>query len=246
MNGAFFSILFMSKIPHTLVLFDIDGTLVDCGPAAGKCFSAAFKEAFGIACPIFAPEDVSGLTDAAILMEVVRRVNLKCEDFAGRRARAFEIYARTLAVEFERRPPREIPGASRAVQAVRSMSGCVVGILTGSTEATARLKLESAEIAFNQFACGAYSEDGELRESLPPVARSRFSRLFGREPKVTILIGDTPRDVEAALMTGCEFIGVTTGQFDRKALEKAGAKVVLNDLTDAEALCKAIEAAIRR
>jgi phosphoglycolate phosphatase-like HAD superfamily hydrolase len=229
--------------PHTLVLFDIDGTLVDCGRAAGKCFSAAFKEAFGIDCPIFAAEEVSGLTDAAILMEVVRRLNIRAGDFERRRALAFEIYARNLANELKLRPARELPGAGRAVEAVRSIPGYTIGLLTGSTEATARIKLEAAGIDFGRFLCGAYSEDGESRETLPPVARARFAKCFGREPKVTVLIGDTPRDAQAAMATGCEFIGVTTGPYNKDALEKAGARVILNDLTEPRSLCQAITAA---
>ena len=234
------------SFPHTLVLFDIDGTLVDCGKAAGKCFSAAFKEAFGVPCPIFAAEEVSGLTDAAILIEVVRRLNLKPDDFERRRAFAFERYACNLAEELKLQPAREIPGAGRAVQTVRVMAECAVGLLTGSTHATARIKLESAGIDFAQFVCGAYSEDGESRESLPPAARGRFAKLFGRDPGSVVLVGDTPRDVQAALATGCAFIGVTTGPYSRDALAKAGARVILNDLTDLRSLCEAIATAGKR
>lgn len=232
--------------PYVLVLFDIDGTLVDCGTAAGKCFSAAFHEAFGVPCPIFAPEEVSGLTDAAILIKVVQRLNLKCEDFNHRKDLAFQIYAQNLAREFKSQPARELPGARQAVRAVRSLRDCVAGLLTGSTGATARIKLESAGIDFNQFVCGAYSEDGELRETLPPAARARFSKFFGQEPGVTILVGDTPRDVQAALATGCEFIGVATGPYSRASLEEGGAWTVLNDLNETGLLCKAIEAATKR
>jgi phosphoglycolate phosphatase-like HAD superfamily hydrolase len=229
--------------PHSLVLFDIDGTLVDCGKAAGKCFSAAFKEAFGVPCPIFAAEEVSGLTDTAILMEVVRRLDLAAVHSEERRALAFEIYARNLANELTRSPAQPLPGATRAVAAVRSMPALTTGLLTGSTEATARIKLEAAGIGFDQFVCGAYSEDGELREALPPAARGRFAKMFGREPQTTVLIGDTPRDVQAALATGCEFIGVTTGAYHRDALERAGARVILNDLTEIDSLCRAIASA---
>jgi phosphoglycolate phosphatase len=229
--------------PHSLVLFDIDGTLVDCGKAAGKCFSAAFKEAFGVACPIFAAEEVSGLTDTAILAEVVRRLALAPADFAERRALAFEIYARNLANELARSPARALPGAGKAVAAVRAIPGCAVGLLTGSTEATAKIKLEAAGISFDQFVCGAYSEDGELREALPPAARRRFAEFFGREPRTTILIGDTPHDVQAALATGCEFIGVTTGPYSKDALERAGARVILNNLTEVDFLCERIASA---
>jgi phosphoglycolate phosphatase len=231
------------SLPHTLVLFDIDGTLVDCGKAAGKCFSTAFQEAFGVPCPIFTAEEVSGLTDTAILMEVVRRLNLASYDFDRRRELAFAIYARNLAQELTLCPARALPGAAEAVERVRSIPGCTTGILTGSTEATARVKLETAGISFEQFVCGAYSEDGELREALPPAARARFAKLFGLEPKTTVLIGDTPRDVQAALATGCEFIGVTTGPYDRAALERAGARVILNDLSEPEYLWRAVAAA---
>ena len=236
----------MADSLRILVLFDIDGTLVDCGAASGKGFSEAFHEAFGVPCPIFAPADVAGFTDSAILAEVVSRLGLQCDDFEQRRALAFEIYARNLAREFQTLPPRELPGAASAVRAVRSMPGLAVGLLTGSTAATARIKLESAGIDFRQFVCGAYSEDAGSREALPAVARARFVDLFGQDPQRTILIGDTPLDVEAARASGSDFIGVTTGHYDRGALERAGAEIVLDDLTKTEPLCRAIEELRRR
>ncbi|HEY1266538.1 MAG TPA: HAD family hydrolase [Candidatus Binatia bacterium] len=226
--------------PSTLVLFDIDGTLVDCGKAAGKAFSAAFHEAFGVPCPIFKAEEVSGLTDTAILMEVVRRLKIDPDDLEQRRDRAFEIYARNLERELKANPAIALPGASRAVERIRSIEDCAVGLLTGSTEATARVKLETAGISFEQFVCGAYSEDGELREALPPAARRRFAELFGDEPRTTILIGDTPRDVQAAHATGCEFIGVATGPYSVETLEAAGARIVLRDLKVAEYLWRVV------
>jgi phosphoglycolate phosphatase-like HAD superfamily hydrolase len=231
----------MAFSPHTLVLFDIDGTLVDCGTLSGKAFSKAFHEAFEVPCPIFAPEDVAGLTDSAILAEVVRRLNLKCDDFDRRRSLAFEIYARKLAVEFQRQPARELPGAGHAVRVVGQTNGLAPGLLTGSTEATARIKLESAGIDFGQFACGAYSDDASLRDALPPVARARFAKRFGVEPERTIIIGDTPRDIQAARANGCEFIGVATGPYGRSTLEAAGAQVILDDLSKTDSLCKAID-----
>jgi phosphoglycolate phosphatase-like HAD superfamily hydrolase len=76
---------------------------------------------------------------------------------------------------------------------------------------------------------------------LPPAARSRFVTLFKREPAVTVIVGDTPRDVQAALATSCEFIGVTTGHYSRVALEEAGARIILDDLSDPIALRDAVE-----
>jgi phosphoglycolate phosphatase-like HAD superfamily hydrolase len=229
------------ETPRTLVLFDIDGTLVDCGAASGRGFSRAFHEAFGVPCPIFPPEDVAGLTDGAILSEVVRRLGIQVEDFERRRALAFEVYARNLVTELTLQPARELPGAGQAVEAVRRMPGVATGLLTGSTQATARIKLESAGIDFGWFAFGAYSEDSDHREALPHAARTRFSDVYGLEPSRTILIGDTPRDVKAALAAGCAFIGVTTGHYDRASLVEAGAAVILGDLSNPTFLCSTIE-----
>lgn len=231
-------------LPEALVLFDIDGTLVDCGTASGRCFSAAFREAFGVPCPIFAPEEVSGLTDEAILLEVVRRLGTRSDDFALRRSRAFELYAEKLRAALAAEPPRALPGAREAAGRVRSIPGCVPGLLTGSTRATARIKLESAGIAFDDFVCGAFSDDGALRLALPPIAMTRFAERFGRPPAATVVVGDTPRDVEAALANGCGFIGVATGPYGSAALAEAGARVVLSGLDEPRALREAIAAAI--
>jgi phosphoglycolate phosphatase-like HAD superfamily hydrolase len=177
-------------------------------------------------------------------MEVVRRLNCDCSDFDRRRALAFEVYARNLVLELRERPARQLSGADLAVREAKSMFGCAVGLLTGSTEATARIKLESAGLAFDQFTCNAFSEDGELREALPPAARARFAQLFGHPPNTVILIGDTPRDIQAALATGCEFIGVTTGPYGRSALEQAGARLILNALSDMHSFRAAIRTAL--
>ncbi|MGH7832229.1 MAG: HAD family hydrolase [Candidatus Binatia bacterium] len=228
----------MSRI---LVLFDIDGTLVDCGGTSGETFARAFREVYGVACPVFSPAEVAGLTDLAIVNQVASRLGLRNrEEFEASRERVFDLYARYLAIVFEQRPPVALPGADSAVRALRE-SGCAVGLLTGSTRATARLKLKYAGIDPGLFACGAYSEDGELRDMLPPAARARYLELFSREPAVTVLVGDTPRDVRAALTTSCEFIGVTTGHYSRASLEEAGARIILDDLSNPIALRDAIE-----
>jgi phosphoglycolate phosphatase-like HAD superfamily hydrolase len=177
-----------------LVLFDIDGTLVDCGRASGETFARAFQEVYGVACPIFSPAEVAGLTDLAILNQVASRLGLRNRnEFEASRERVFDLYARHLAIEFAQRPPVALPGAESAVRELCEY--CAVGLLTGSTRETARLKLQYAGIDSGLFACGAYSEDGELRDMLPPAARARYLQLFSREPAVTVLVGDTPRDV---------------------------------------------------
>ena len=222
-----------------LVLFDIDGTLVDCGSTAGKCFAGVFRKIFGVRCPKLSAKEIAGLTDSAILALVAAQSHLT-DGSLEKRGELFELYARELAKEFRSKPPRPLPGARQALDKLGNFPWCVLGLLTGSTQATAQLKLECAGIEFKHFICGAFAEDGERRELLPPIAQSRFARLFGRNPQLTILVGDTPRDVEAAQATGCEFVGVATGHYDTAALIGAGAGTVLPDLSDAGSFCQAI------
>ncbi|MGH7846870.1 MAG: HAD family hydrolase [Candidatus Binatia bacterium] len=221
------------------MLFDIDGTLVDCGGTAGKCFAAVFRRVFGVRCPAFSVKEIAGLTDSAILSLMTERARLT-HGSVERRSELFELYSRELAKKFTSKPPRSLPGAAQAVQRLQSLPGCVPGLLTGSTQATAKLKLERSGIGFKRFVCGAFAEDGERRELLPPIARARFARLFGCNPQLTIVVGDTPRDVEAAHATGCESIGVATGHYDTGALITAGARTVLPDLSDADSFCQGI------
>lgn len=224
---------------RVLVLFDIDGTLVDCGSTAGKCFAAAFRRVFGVRCPRFKPTDVAGLTDSAILALVLQQANLAMESSA-RRDELFNLYSRELAAKFAGAPPRALPGVREALRRLASLRGCVPGLLTGSTRATARLKLEYAGIDFAQFATGAFAEDAEARALLPAVAKRRFTASFGAPPRATILVGDTPRDIEAARASGSAFIGVATGHYPAAELFAAGAGIVLPDLTDADRFCREV------
>jgi len=56
----------------------------------------------------------------------------------------------------------------------------------------------------------------------------------------TIVVGDTPLDVEAALAAGARAVGVATGGYSAKALRAAGAHAVLADLTNTAAVLSAL------
>jgi phosphoglycolate phosphatase-like HAD superfamily hydrolase len=47
-----------------------------------------------------------------------------------------------------------------------------------------------------------------------------------------MVVGDTPKDLDAAHGAGCVAVGVATGRYSREQLEEAGADVVLASLRD--------------
>jgi len=57
----------------------------------------------------------------------------------------------------------------------------------------------------------------------------------------TVVLGDTPKDVDAALRGGAAMIAVATGLTDAAGLQAAGAHLVLPDLEDVERVVGAID-----
>lgn len=116
-------------------------------------------------------------------------------------------------------------------------------VLTGNIAANARVKLSAFGLdPVLDLSAGAYGADAELRPDLVAVARKRAGRLHKVPADVAVvLVGDTPRDVEAALATGSEIIAVASGVHSAEELTSAGASVVLPDLSDTAQLLGILE-----
>lgn len=211
-----------------LVLFDIDGTLLDLHGAGRKSFALALEEAFGWKDEIQYIQ-FAGATDLDVLDQVFRR--------HGRiltRADADHFFSIMPDKLHETSADAEVtiyPGAVELVAALSEHPEITIGLVTGNIEACARIKLEKAGL-HGHFTLGAFGhEHGDRREiarmakerahaSLPP--GTSFSRTF--------LIGDTPSDITAAHHIGATSIAVTTGAYQRPQLEAAGAHHVLDSL----------------
>ena len=81
-----------------------------------------------------------------------------------------------------------------------------------------------------------------FRADLVPVARQNAALRYGADfsGTATVLIGDTPHDIEAAATAGARSVGVATGSFTMQQLIDAGAEVVLPDLTDSGLVVSAV------
>ncbi len=89
---------------------------------------------------------------------------------------------------------------------------------------------------------GAYGDVSEVRGDLVPVARLNAAARYGADfaGRATVLVGDTPMDVEAATVNGARCVAVATGSFTAEQLAAAGADVVLADLADTALAVSAI------
>ena len=226
---------------RALVLWDIDGTLVDSAKLGRDAFLVAFERVTGAPPAQLVP--FAGRTDLEIAADLLEQSGVAADDGV---VDAFEDALAGAMAELEeelRRRGRAYPGAQQALERLGREPGIVQGLLTGNIPANARVKLGAVGLGgLVDFDIGAYGSDHRVRSELVAIACARAERKLGVPvpPDRAVLIGDTPLDVAAALAGGAHAIGVATGPYSERELAEAGAKTVLPDLRDAERLVAAV------
>lgn len=216
---------------HRVILFDIDGTLINTGGAGAVAWHRAFKELYGLDVDIEQFSD-NGMTDPDVGEATFRGAlgRKPSEEEFGRllARRLHHLYAAVRDSEgYE-----VLPGVARIIPELLE-AGCLLGLTTGNTEDAAHVKLHRAGLN-RYFACGGYGSDSRDRGALTKHALERAQLVFGAplSPQDCIAVGDTPHDVEAAHAAGIECVGVATLHFTVDELKRAGADFVAGSLND--------------
>jgi phosphoglycolate phosphatase-like HAD superfamily hydrolase len=230
---------------HRLVLWDIDGTLVQAGEVGRDIFTEAFQAVLG-----HAPDQVTakalamaGRTDPEIALEFLAAHEIAEGE---RHLPAFsEALVSALATKAAliRERGRALPGARETLAELGRSDGVVQSLLTGNVQPNALLKLASFELdGYLDFDVGGFGSDHHHRPSLVEVARRKASRKYGTsfDGAATVLVGDTPLDVAAGRTGGARVVAVATGSYGVDDLMAADADAVLEDLRDTEAALAAI------
>jgi phosphoglycolate phosphatase len=222
----------------TIVLFDIDGTLIRTGGAGSRAMNRAFKDVFGLS-GAFDGIPMAGRTDRRIVEDAAARagVVLETEVFRRFRNRYFERLLEALPEQGHRN--RVLPGVQPLLEALAARPqgrDVFVALLTGNCEQGARIKLEHFDL-WRFFACGAYGDVALDRDELFAVAidRSRERGAPHVRPQDVLVVGDTELDVACAVAAGARSVAVATGSSNADALRQSGADVVLEDLSDTAA-----------
>ncbi len=218
-----------------LFLFDIDGTLLLSGGAGVRAMTRAFEQVFGVT-DAFASSDLAGRTDTFILSSAFRAAGLP--DTPENHERLRKTYIEILAVEIDAPSSsrRELmPGIMPLLRALRAHDSSELALLTGNFEAAAYIKLRSFGIA-DFFPWGAFGEESAERAELARVAMRRAEeRAIPPHARAhTIVIGDTPHDVDCARAIGARVLAVATGSYSVEQLTAADADIVLPDLSDTD------------
>jgi phosphoglycolate phosphatase len=216
-----------------LILFDIDGTLMDTGGAGTRSLNLAMHELFSVQ-DAFHGIRMAGKTDTQIIKEGLRKNALPLD---GTIAAVIDAYLRNLRREIQNDRKSLKPGIFELLRDLHLVGESALGLLTGNIEQGARIKLEAFHLN-DYFPSGAFGSDSEDRNMLLPIAVKRFENFSGKRipHDECIIVGDTPRDIECAKAHGAKSVGVATGPYPLEALVEAGADHALSDLSDHRAV----------
>jgi phosphoglycolate phosphatase len=215
-----------------LVLFDVDGTLIDCGGQTRAPFAAALLEVFGETGDL-ERYDFSGKTDTRIVFDLLTGAGREPEDVLAAVPAVRAAYLPRLERGLERDRMRVLPGVAGLLDALGRRDDVAIGLLTGNWEHGARIKLSRHDLN-RHFAFGVFGDDVLDRERLPPVAWRRAEATTGRRfgARETLIVGDSVLDVACARAHGIPCLAVATGRTPAATLVAAGASRVISDLEE--------------
>lgn len=218
---------------RTIVLFDIDGTLVRGGPAK-HAFVDAMRETYGTPGD-FERVSFAGKTDPQIARELLAGAGLAHEAIDEGLEHLWSRYLGYLEARLADDPVAVLPGVPELLDALALLDDVGVGLLTGNIAGGARLKLSSGGL-WGHFSFGSYGSDHEERDELPAIAVDRARELWGDRVSAggAIVVGDTPRDVACGKAGGTRTLAVATGAFSATDLRSTGPDHLLDDLSDTD------------
>jgi phosphoglycolate phosphatase len=222
----------------TIVLFDIDGTLIRTGRAGSRAMNRAFEDLFGVA-GAFDGIPMAGRTDKRILEDGASHagVDLGGGNFQRFRDRYFVRLREALP---ERSPEKRVlPGVQPLLEAITARSDAFPALLTGNCEEGARIKLQYFDL-WKFFRCGAFGDELVDRNDLFAVAMQQ-AVACGAPPvqgRNVLVVGDTVLDIACAKAAGARSVGVATGPSGVDTLRAAGADVAVEDLSDTAAFLR--------
>ncbi len=214
----------------TILLFDVDGTLITTGGAARHALEVALGVLTGVA-GYRAEFSFGGMTDRAIMRAGLEQAGVAPDDAVI--DRAIEGYLERLDAVLADAPRYVVHrGVEAALDAATALSHVAVGLGTGNVERGARIKL--ARVGLNPyFPFGGFGCDAESRPILIRRGAERGAQRL-RLPLDrcrVVVVGDTDKDVQAARANGFESFAVATGGVGADVLAESEPDWLFDDLS---------------
>ncbi len=214
-----------------LIVFDIDGTLIDVQGAGHRAMDHAFEASYGIA-HAFDGISFAGATDLGVLHTAAQKHHLRMtpEDVLAFKT----LFTSHIQRELQQSPGHALPGLPDRLFELQA-DGFDLALGTGNFKTSAYLKLALFGMA-GFFPVGSFGDDGMTRLDILTHGIERARTYYQKNWDQITVLGDTPGDMAAAEKLGTVGLGVTTGAYSEAELKSAGAHAVLPNLADRDAL----------
>jgi HAD superfamily hydrolase (TIGR01509 family) len=198
------------------IIFDVDGTLVDTNYFHAVAWWRAFQE-IGEDVPMYKIHPLIGMGSDQLVHRLIGR---ESEEASERHSEHYEPFKKEI---------KAFPKASELLEEVDRRGGRVVLATSSNEEDLERLReAVGADDAIDEVVS---KSDVEHSKPAPDIFEAALKKI-GLDPERTLVVGDTPWDVEAAKKLGVQAVCVLTGGSPREDLEKEGAIAVYEDVAD--------------
>ena len=214
-------------------LFDIDGTLFRSRDRVHfESFAASVHRITGFEVTLTGIQ-LQGNTDTAILREACRQAGIPAEVLEERIDAILEAMRNSVAERRHELDPVLTPGVEEVLRHL-AQKGALLGVASGNLEAIGWIKIERAGLR-EWFRFGGFSDRFPVRAELIGHAARKAREMAcptGRVDAAVCVVGDTPRDIEAAHANSLPVIAVATGRCSYDELLQYKPEVCVTSLAD--------------
>jgi len=217
-----------------MVLFDIDGTLLNASGVGSRAFSKALETVLGIP-DALRHIRLDGQTDFLILEKALEHAGRPPQIDPAMAMALYDAYVDFLHQELGRADStyRVLGGVRELLEALNDQPDILLGLATGNLERGAWAKLKPGNLD-RYFGFGGFGSDARERFELIRIAVERGRRLNDDAPPASVIvIGDTPQDIIHGHRAGAAVIAVATGGYSKTELNEYHPELVLDSLEPA-------------
>ena len=218
-------------------LFDIDGTLLRSRDRIHiDSFVQSVRRVTGFEVTL-AGITLQGATDTMILREACRQADIPADVLEAHTGAILEAMCTSVSQQRQAMDLVRMPGVEDALRHLAG-KGALLGVATGNLELIGWIKIEQVGLR-EWFRFGGFSDNFPVRSELVGHAAKKARELAGAEARVCV-VGDTPRDIEAAHANSLPVIAVATGRYSYDELSALGPEACATSLADLLAATQAV------
>lgn len=210
-------------------LFDIDGTLLRSRDRIHvDSFADSVQRVTGFEVTL-AGIVLHGSTDTGILREACNQAGIPPEILEAHTAAILEAMGKSVADQRHAMDLVRMPGVEDALEHLADR-GALLGVATGNLEMIGWIKVEAAGLR-EWFRFGGFSDHFPVRSELIAHAAGKAREMAGANARICV-VGDTPRDIEAARANSLPVIAVATGRYSFDELLRLQPEACATSLAD--------------